>query len=238
MWTEVDSRISFLLQNALQNFSHELLVDNFVGIPTLLQHGSADDNVPAFHSRRMNQLIGQSASVPSSNYVELDNKGHWFDGVMTTDPLKEFYHDVLSRATRWPAVPTNFGIVVSNPAEMGSRGGLAVDQLKTPGRLGRIEVRRSPSMDNWSLRTSNIRRFHILQREGVNLPSEVEIDEEIFKLPLTGAITDTWFVRSEDGHWQVHFVLPIRSPYRLTPPGLSRQHLAHARAPRRPTGDA
>ena len=234
----MDPRIGFLLQNALQNFRHELLVENRVGIPISLQHGSADDNVPAFHSRRMNQLIAHSARNPSSTYVELDGKGHWFDGIMTTKSLTDFYHDVLSRETREPAVPTNFSVVVSNPAEMGSRGGLVVDQLETPGQLGRIEVKRSVSMDSWILKTSNIRRFHFLQRTGANIPVNVEIDKEAFRLPVTETTTDIWFVRSGHRHWQVTVMLLTRSSYRLTPSGLSRRQLAYARAAWRPAGDA
>lgn len=202
MWGEADSRLSFLLQKSLQNARHELLVGNCAGIPTLLQHGGADDNVPAFHSRRMNQLVSQSAGAVSSRYVELEGKGHYFDGVMTTIPLRNFYYDVLGGKTKWPAIPLNFSIIVANPADMGPRAGLIVDQLVTPDQLGKIDVKRSLSLDRWTLRTSNIHRFHFVP--SANPPSEVEIDEDCLKLPAAEMMADTWLARSGNDHWQVN----------------------------------
>lgn len=130
MWREADSGVRHVLDSCLQSYRHELLVGTFDGIPTLIQHGAADDNVPAYHSRRMNQLIIQSNKEAPPTYVELEGKGHWFDGVMTTLQLRDFYAHILDLEALRPALPQSFSVVVSNPADMGSRGGLVVDQLR------------------------------------------------------------------------------------------------------------
>lgn len=203
MWTELDPKIAFLLHNSLQSFRHELLVSNFEGIPTLQQHGSVDDNVPNFHSRRMNQLISQSKSIACSDYVELSGKGHWFDGVMSTSPLRKFYAATLSREAKSPALPQDFSIVVANPADMGPRGGLVVDQLDNPDQLGKIDVRRALSTSTWVVQTSNIRTFHFVPSNSVKIPLELIVDNDLLRLSLHEDIFSGWLIRSKGSHWRV-----------------------------------
>lgn len=169
------------------------------------QHGSADDNVPVYHSRRMNQLIFQANG--SSSYAELQGKGHWFDKVMTTSTLSGFYEQTLSKEQTKPSPPRNFSIIVSNPASMGSRGGIIFDQLMSPNQLGRMLILRDRRAISWTLKTSNILRFHIstcdLKR---SLPEEVIIDGYRITLPPSSPGAEQSFLRSTDGSWQVRRV--------------------------------
>ncbi|KAL6720219.1 hypothetical protein ACLMJK_002140 [Lecanora helva] len=203
MWTELDPRINFLLQDSLKSFRHELLVENCSAVPLLLQHGSGDDNVPAFHSRRMNQLVSQSREDKPSGYTEFKGKGHWFDGIMVTAPLRAFYHKILHSEASWPELPLGFSIVVANPSDMGPRGGLIVDQLVDPGCLGKIRVTRHPATSSWTLRTSNIYRFHFTHSNFTTTPSMVEIDKDSLALPAARTLNPAWLVRSNGGHWRV-----------------------------------
>ena len=203
MWKEADPRVISLIQNSLQNFRHELLVGNSAGVPVVVQHGGADDNVPAFHSRRMHQLISQSPDAAAATYIELDGKGHWFDGVMSTTPLRTFYADVLGGAPGRPALPLNFSIAITNAADMGPRGGLVVDQLSVPDQLGKIDVSRSPALASWTIKTSNVRRFHLSPNDSVALPLELVIDDNRITLPASGETVNCWFLRSRGGVWQV-----------------------------------
>lgn len=172
------------------------------------QHGSADDNVPAFHSRRMNQLISQKNGDAPHQYVELKGKNHWFDGVMTTAPLLEFY-GILGREADWAKLPQNFTIVIANPADMCSRGGLLVDQLNNPDQFGRIEVERCPESATWVLRTSNILRFHfIADKESDISPYKIVIDRSSLELPQGEDQLACWLVRSERGFWRVGMYHP------------------------------
>lgn len=184
----------------MNSYRHELLVENFAGIPVLQQHGSADDNVPAYHSRRLNQLISNTGG--SSEYVELQGAGHWFDGVMTTRPLRDFYLYHLAKHRILPALPLQFSIVVANPAEMGSRGGIVVDQLIAPEKYGRVHVERIPSSDIWILRTRNILRFHLSYLPSADIRLQIDDSPEVFILDRSQENANV-FSRLTDGLWQV-----------------------------------
>ena len=204
MWTEADPRVTLAVQNSLRSFRHELLVSNFNGISILQQHGSADDNVPAFHSRRMNQLISLSNDVPHPEYVELNGKNHWFDGVMSTAHLCEFYSKILSNGAELPQLPERFSIVVTNPADMASRGGIVVDQLITPDQLGKVEIVRDTAMEAWILIMSNVLRFHLTSTAtSTSAPQKLIVDKWALNLPPGHEKFECWLVRSEEGSWHV-----------------------------------
>lgn len=210
-WVEADPAVTMLLQNSMRSFRHELLIPNFKGIPIMQQHGSADDNVPAFHSRRMNQLISQMNGDTPHQYVELNGRNHWFDGVMTTAPLLGFY-GILGREADWAKLPQNFTIVIANPANMGARGGLLVDQLNSPDQIGRIEVERCPKSATWVLRTCNILRFHFIASKFSDiLPHKIVIDRSSLELPPRKEKLACWLLRSERGFWHVRNVSPKQS---------------------------
>lgn len=203
MCAEADPRITTLLRNSMRSSRHELLVPNFKGIPIMQQHGGADDNVPAFHSRRMNQLSSQMNGNFLHRYVELKGKNHWFDGIMTTAPLLGFY-DILEREVDWPELPQEFTIVIANPAEMGARGGLLVDQLISPDQLGKIEVERRPISKTWILTTSNILRLHFIATENPEaVPHKLVIDQYSLELPNDKEKFDCWLIRFKQGLWHV-----------------------------------
>lgn len=214
-----------LLQNSRRSFRHELLIPNLKGIPIMQQHGSADKNVPAFHSRRMNQLISRMSRGFPHQYVELKGKGHWFDGVMTTRPLLEFY-DILGREADWAKLPQYFTIMIANPAAMGARGGLVVDQLINPDQFGKIEVERCPTsmtLTTWVLRTSNILRFHFVPTKRLDiLPHKLVMDKSLLlELPPGEEVFGCWLVRSDQGLWHVRHASLQRLTRRFTFSGIS-----------------
>ena len=221
LWVEAAPGITRLLQDSMRSFRHELLIPNFKGIRIMQQHGSADTNVPAFHSRRMNQLISQINGDSPHQYVELKGKNHWFEGVMTTVPLLEFY-DIVRREANWAKLPQDFTTMIANPAEMGARGGLLVDQLTSPDQLGRIEVERCRTSATWVLRTSNILRFHfVATKESDILPHKLTIDQNSLELPYGNEKLAYWLVRSETGFWHVRNVSFRHSTQKLTVSGIS-----------------
>lgn len=177
----------------------------------MLQHGSLDDNVPVYHSRRMAQLISEAKC--SADYTELQGKGHWFDTIMTTTSLREFYDQILSRENTTQSLPQAFTIVVANPASMDSRGGITVDQLISPNQLGRIQIERDDAVSTWTLKTSNIMRFHFkAQSLDSTLLHLVIVDGFSIRLLPNSKLENEWLVRSVDGTWQVRdnqFALPL-----------------------------
>ena len=207
-WTEADPRVSSILRNATASYRHELLLDNVSGIPLFEQHGSADDNVPVFHSRRMSQLIYQSdPSSIASQYGELPDKGHWFEGIMTTTQLRMFYQEVLDHPFLKEMPPAGFAIVVANPADMGSKYGVVVDQKVQPDQLGKVNVRAAKGtrmeVSIWEIETSNILRFHI-KREALGElhPGLGLFDGDEVRLPSEESC-GFGFYRSEDSTWIV-----------------------------------
>ena len=200
-WREADPKLASVLQNSLVSYRHEVLLDNVASIPILQQHGDGDDNVPTYHSRRLKQLITESGW--SSRYVELVGKGHWFDGIMTTKPLRDFYHNISRDDTVMTQLPDTFLITVPNSGDMGSRGGIIVDQLISPDQLGKISVVRSSNMSKWTMQTSNIHRLHFSQtRRSGKLPDLVEIDHHLLDVrSSTQGLENCWLVHSYDGSW-------------------------------------
>lgn len=203
LWHEADPRITSILHTSLANYRHELLLENFAGIPVLQQHGGADDNVPVFHSRRLSQLIDQTGYP--TEYIEMPGKGHWFDGIMTTSLLREFYVQVLGKNEIGPERPPRFSMVVANPGDMGSRGGIIVDQLESPDQLGRIAVERCTISSTWKVTASNIHRWHFSSQDhGVGRPQSINIDRCTVALPSDNHRSrEFWLVRSADGSWMV-----------------------------------
>ena len=202
-WNEADSKAFAIIQSTLHPYRHELLLPNLSGIPILQQHGSADQNVPAFHSRRLKQLISEKNSETTTRYSELQGKGHWYDGMMTTEPLRKFYEKIL-KDPKPPALPLHFSIIIANPAEMGPKGGLIVEQLRTPSQFGKIEVFRDSSSATWVLKTSNIRRFAFTRgpysSEG---PSAMLVDgQEMGPIPRERLLS-CCCICAADGTWSV-----------------------------------
>ena len=192
-----------VLQNSLMNYRHELFVDNFVGIPILQQHGSNDNNVPIYHSRRLRQLIDGSGW--SSKYVELLGKGHWYEGIMTTEAMCGFYDGISPTGRSKPTLPDNFSVVVPSSGDMGTRGGIQVDQLVSPDQLGRINVIQNKESGTLSLKTSNIRRFHLNRNKfQAKSTQAIEIDGSLpISLSHDTSSGQQSFVQSSDSTWSV-----------------------------------
>ena len=206
MWTEADALLDAILRMSRASFRHEVLLENLRGTPILQQHGSADDNVPAYHSRLMDSLLAQSGQLVE--YSELLDKGHWFEGAMTTRPLMQFYNQHLNISEANASPPSNFVYVVPNSHDMGSKFGLVVDQLSTPDRMGQITVESTvqKSRTIWHLKTANVHRFHY--DLGVRLPNPPDylfIDDT----PHAFGVVDesTSFVHMDSGIWALEAAL-------------------------------
>ena len=161
LWTEAEPQAMAVIHNAMSSYRYELLCPNFADIPIFQQHGSVDNNVPAYQSRRMHQLISQGYS--NARYSEAEWKGHWFPGVMTTPELTDFYKNVLHNPIQ-PPLPTDFSIVIPRSTDVSSIFGLEVDQLVSPGRCGTMHVVMKPKTNECFLKSTNIHRFHFNRR--------------------------------------------------------------------------
>ena len=159
----------------------------------------------------MKQLISQKDLLPPlPEYVELEGKGHWFDGVMATPSLLQFYRDVLAGRLTKTVAPQKFSVMVADPADMGSKYGLVVDQKLCSDQLGRLDVLTDNIGVIWQLQTSNVLRFHIdIESIMGNAPKTVVIDGHAVNLPSESNKTEFTFSQSRNGSWSVR-CMPLR----------------------------
>ncbi|PLB43097.1 hypothetical protein P170DRAFT_451196 [Aspergillus steynii IBT 23096] len=202
MWQESEPLLFSVLQRSRSSYRHELLLSNIAGIPVLQQHGAIDDNVPVYHSRLMHQLLGQEHWP--SEYEELAGKNHWYEGVMTTPALLRFY-DEHTHAESNPMIPSSFKVTIPSSGYISSKGGITVDQLRSPDVNGHIEVTRDTDKGVWYLETRNIHRFHISGNvDRIELPTSLVLDGANHDLEVNaGRYKNASFFRDARGKWKL-----------------------------------
>ncbi|KAF9639753.1 hypothetical protein BFW01_g11559 [Lasiodiplodia theobromae] len=87
---------------------------------------------------------------------------------MTTEPLRDFYRKHIPNGIAVTRSLKRFTIVVGTPGDMGSKGGITVTQLETPGRYGRMEVSIDPRDEEtciYTIQTKNILSFSVSPHE-------------------------------------------------------------------------
>lgn len=128
-----------MLSASLNGYRHELLLPNVHGIPIQQQHGEMDDNVPAYNSRLLAQQLVLSGA--NSSYNEVPGRYHWWNTVMTTPELVDFYYTHANNDDSLPRKLNEFEIVIGDPGDMGPKVGISVIQLEDPGQYGRVIVK-------------------------------------------------------------------------------------------------
>ena len=199
LWQPMEPSKRAIVESSTASYRHELLASNAKGIPILQQHGSADDNVPAYHSRFMHQAL--AATGTNSTYNELPGQGHWFDGVMTTEALSAFYREQFRRNPNNSITGMDFEITVANPGNMGSKAGVKAVQLSVPGRLGKIRARISQTGSAYTLETTNILAIEIQIIHG--LPDVVSIDGQDIHVSGIHSGPALGFTKNKDGQWEI-----------------------------------
>ena len=114
LWQPADPRRTSVISASLNSYRHEMLMANAKGIPIQQQHGEIDDNVPAYHSRFLAQQLRLSGAT--SSYNEVPDRNHWWDGVMTTPELIEFYYNQTRDQEELPRDLDEFSTIVGDPA--------------------------------------------------------------------------------------------------------------------------
>lgn len=186
-WHTMDPHREAVVQSALLNYRHELLLENTRGIPVIQQHGSADRNVPAYNSRLLAQRIQQAGA--NSDYYEYWGKPHFWNGVMTTQPLRDFFNEQLDVADRADGLRgtnlSDFTLVVANAGEMGSKNGVEVLKMRVPGRLSKIHFTLKASTATCGFNTVNVLAFRL--QPGLYAACEkFVVDGEKFTQPARG----------------------------------------------------
>lgn len=199
MWETATPSLTAIVHQAMSSFRHELLIENAKGTPIIVQHGSSDDNVPPYHSRLISSLLGEIGA--NVDYVELPNKGHWFEGVMATNALQAFYHQHLSMTANTKPPPMTFSAVFPSTDDMGSLWGIVVDQLESPDLFGRVDVSRNGK--TWQLSTTNIHRLHFdFASSQIDPPKFILIDGSDAAQVGKSDPSLATFVKLRNGSWK------------------------------------
>lgn len=202
MWQNADPLAYFVAQNSLSGYRHELLMSNLVGMSIFQQHGAKDDNVPAFHSRLLSTIFHE-AGIPHQ-YNELPKQGHWFEGVMTTPAFRDFYSSVLER--KQDSDPTSAEYIIPNSGDIGSFGGLVVDQLESPDTAGKIKKRVLEEGKMWEVTTNNIRRLHLDLKQCVTRPKTIGFNGQPVDIPESATVvmvrTSSQWKTSDPENWK------------------------------------
>lgn len=196
LWQPADPRRTYVVSSSLNSYRHEMLMPNVYGIPIQQQTGEVDDNVPAYHSRFLAQQLQLSGA--NSSYNEVPDQNHWWDGIMTTPELVGFYYNQTRSKEKLPRQLDEFSIVVGDPGDMGSKGGVKVTQLEDPGQYGKVHVR------GRTVKTSNVLSVEFgppFWKDGV------VINGQTLELASAAANTKTPVnVRLSDSTWVVEAV--------------------------------
>ncbi|KAF2688755.1 alpha/beta-hydrolase [Lentithecium fluviatile CBS 122367] len=194
LWQPADPRRTAVISASLNSYRHEMLMPNARGIPVQQQHGEMDDNVPAYNSRLLAQQLFLSGT--DSSYNEVPGQNHWWDTVMTTPELVDFYYTQTKSNETIPRKLDEFELVVGDPGDMGSKGGIKVLLLEDPGQYGRVHAK------GHTITTSNVLSLEfdpiIFQSQVLSIDdSSVILGHGLRKREHTGSVT---FSKSE-GKW-------------------------------------
>lgn len=100
----------------------------------------------------------------------------------------------------------DFTVTVINPSGSGSKGGILVEQLSTPYRIGRVHVKvvkDDQDVSTWYLTTNNIRRFRFTDQASQKIKN-IHVDGKIF---ASTSLYDGVFLEKSNGEeWQVGVV--------------------------------
>ena len=178
----------------------------------------------------MYQLLSQ-VDPSSVRYVELKGKGHWYDGVMKTPALTEFYGNISAQDARKSRLPTMFSLVVPCTGVMEhSRGGLFVEQLASPDNQGQVDVARGVNSGDWQVITRNIRRIrlslHSLRGFGA---STLNVDGTELDLSGLQEADVHWIEKQRGGSWSVSVRLKLGETHAVAYANPSRPVLAGSR---------
>lgn len=208
LWRNADPSRTAIVQSALGTYRHEGLLANAKGIPVLQQHGSADDNVPVYHSRLMSQMIQEAGA--DSQYFEVPGRPHYWDGVYTTEPLQDFYQKHLAQNDSGdPWKMKEFSLVTANPGDTGSKQGVKILQLIAPGQLGRMDVHFDPSTLECVLRTRNVKTFSLpwyFENCGLLLIDDQEVPSQLIHVSSSRNFS------SEAGTWRTYHNDTVAAP--------------------------
>ncbi|KAF7983084.1 hypothetical protein HWV62_24005 [Athelia sp. TMB] len=137
----VDPLLRAILDTALTPDDNDLFMSNLVDTPILAIHGGADDNVPAWHSRELVDVLKTWNERADVTFHEIPEQPHWWPTVLNTKEVKAFIDRVSRSVGIEHDYSSTFTLTVAIPSASGSLHGWRIESLQTPGRLCGHKVR-------------------------------------------------------------------------------------------------
>ncbi|KAF8589925.1 hypothetical protein K439DRAFT_1331326 [Ramaria rubella] len=194
-----------ILAASLAQDDNDLFLSNVVNTKILAIHGGDDENVPTWHSR---ELVGLVRSLRNDanirSFAEDPGKPHWYPDVLSSPRVQSFLSSVLGED---PVPDKLFTLTVAIPSASGSFHGFAIQDLKVPGRLGKITV--SPKDNFLSIKTSNVYSFSFNYSRYPQRP-DISIDGMGIKLHSEDSVL--WFQCAEKTSWTISSPVPSIRP--------------------------
>ncbi|KAJ2998060.1 hypothetical protein HDV02_004885 [Globomyces sp. JEL0801] len=193
-----------IMESSISENDLDLYAANLGGIPILARSGGDDDNVPAYHTRRLFRMINEwNGKLNSIRYVEDPGKGHWYTGILNDNIATHFLNDIIhpniNPKLSLPKLPNPFTVATLNPASSGTRGGIRILQLEVPFKFATIKVHRIHN-NHWELTTSNVRRFGFVKDSRQGDITTWSIDGTQFLTPPEEAGPS--YLKTEEG-WEL-----------------------------------
>ncbi|PPQ70920.1 hypothetical protein CVT24_009982 [Panaeolus cyanescens] len=161
----IDPSLRAILESSLTPDDNDLHLSNLVDTPLLAIHGGDDRNVPSWHSRElMSTMHSWEFAGVKKIYHEDFGQDHWYPTVLNNDHVQGFVDQYTLRGGANAELDDTFTLTTLAPHQSGSLRGWRIVELITPGRLGRLTVKRIPSRgsnttESYTVYTSNIRQF-------------------------------------------------------------------------------
>ncbi|KAF8163069.1 Alpha/Beta hydrolase protein, partial [Crassisporium funariophilum] len=196
----IDPSLRAILESSLTPDDNDLHISNLVDIPILAVHGGADENVPVWHTREAVNVLKTwypSANVRCVRFREDPGEGHWYPHVFDNPEVQAFV-DSFSAPQTMGTQSDSFTLTVSIPSESGPLHGWRIDKLMIPGRLARLQVRRTGDAI-FEVQTSNVKQFSLSGNHTGRY--ELHIDDSVLLLP--DILMATGFHNVGPGKWQL-----------------------------------
>lgn len=202
-----------ILQTALTAYNNDLYASNLVHLPILAIHGTDDDNVPPPHSRKHVGLVqAWQGKSEVDKLVEVPKKGHWWDDVLKLPEVYRFIEEVhwspaMSDLTWREDRMRGYTLSTANPDESGCRSGVSIMELRTPGRLARLDVKSRivNGTEVLNVKGTNVKRISYCE----NRSFHPDTPTKVLTLTDNGRGYDTQTIETFEEHKQIRRHGPV-----------------------------
>ncbi|KAN0124017.1 hypothetical protein V8E52_002507, partial [Russula decolorans] len=197
----IDPFLRAILESSFTPDDNDLFLSNLVDTPSLVSHGSIDENVPTWHSRELVSVLRTWATDAIVSYREEPGQGHWYPSVFKNPQVKAFLDSILDDNRPPPRCSATFTLTSAVPANSGSFHGWRILFLVVPGRLARLTVERGDS--TVSVVTCNVGCFSVDATQLENRQLDIDGCTLAILHHTFAACPQLYFQRDSSSRWTI-----------------------------------